>query len=217
MGAGGAGKSTLVAACQELLNADFAVRSSFDRMSWSGVLRSPLHWTRVFARFCADYGIRKRVDSIPMFAGNPLRERAYLFLSRVLPHQRKLSACLTHAYDILLMEHGAITFRYDQFAQSGVEPKGLTLRCDAIVVLRVSSEEMVKRLFQRKLSKGPESRAIAEDRDYREKYLAVVNSGISFAESSGIPVLILDGSRPVEALTKQVAAYINVIMSRYEP
>lgn len=217
MGPGGAGKSTLVAACHEWLKDDFAVRSSFGQTSWPGVLSSPLKWTRVFAQLFWVYGIRKRRDSIPFFSGNPLRERAYLLLSRVLPHQRKLSSCLTRTFDILLMEHGAVTFRYDLCAQSGIEPKALTLRCDAIVVMRVSSEEMIKRLHKRNLSKGPESLNIAQDEEYREKYLALVNSGISFAESSGIPVLNLDGSLPVRLLTKKVATFVKVIMTERYP
>lgn len=209
MGVGGAGKSTLIAECLHLLDGDIEAQGSFSSLEVSGVLKHPGKWGAGLTKFVFRYMFRRRSLTIPGLNG--LKEKTYLFLTRVVAHQYKLSHLLAAKAEIYLVEHGPFTFRYDEVAQGGRELKAHSLWADAVVVLEPSRGVALARLLERGVGKGPESQAIAESGEYRDSYWALVSDGVAFARQSGLPLLALDADRPTADLASEVLAFLKAL------
>lgn len=213
VGPAAAGKSTLVprlAISLQLLGIEVA--SSADRLPvLSYVLRLP-DVLRALAAVIRTYSRTPISAMTRCIVGNPRSFRIYLVWTRAKNLIRRVVAVKTPKQGVCLIENGEAFFNSDTRLHNCRGLGAIPPKTSVLIYLDVTEALMVERLHSRGLSKGPESRALAENRQFRVAYRNAIKR--VFEEmSEQLPSLVVDGSLPTE---NQVATILDFLSQHVE-
>lgn len=215
LGPAGAGKSTLAPLIAEQLRArGLAVEHSVQVGRWQALFREPWKTVSTLTILFATYS-HLRSDSIrPRELTGTIRLGSYLLFTRAKNYMTKISILWEKVPDVYILEHGEFFFQSDQQLYSQRRSNALPLRSDVVINIEIPEAEVLARLTKRGLSKGPESRAIVNELEFRRHYLASISAAAE-ASQRHVPTLSVNGLLRVEESTQQICSYVeNLLRSR---
>lgn len=216
-GPGGSGKSSIAPEISARLEAKgLIVEHRFQKVSWTGLFLKPWGTVSTLVKLMLIYSRLRNDFIIPRDFAGKNGFRAYLLLTRVQNYMRRMSIVWAKAPDIFLIEQGEVFFQIDGALYSKNPSCTLPLRSEAVIVFEISEAEVVSRLHSRGLRKGPESRAIAGDPEFRNQYLASFENATMGARQK-VRALTVDGSRPLEESASEICDYLSSILDSRRP
>lgn len=206
-GPAGSGKSSCLAPLRDALeNEGITVRTSQDGVSIWALMRRPnlLKVAISFARYSknshSELGLGESGEGPKFFS-------LYLVFTRVLKSLRNWLLYLDGDCDILLLEHGEYFFRADQ-ALYGVRPiKNSSPPTEICIGLSLPETEIIERVRNRGIKKGPESSAIISQVIFRQRYLKSFETVIRGLDSRLVSTNIVSDKR-LETVVEDARAFL---------